>query len=412
MKTLSILTGLFAGCLTTSPAMFAQAFEYDRAGRLIRVAFPEGGGMAYTYDAADNLLEAVRVNILAAPGDVQTIRLPDGASRVSWSRVTGATQYVIERRPAAGGAWSAVATLGGEATTFIDTSAPANAEFRYRVAAVGADGRSVFAESGTASPRPAIAEGGVVNGASFERDKPVAAGSIVSIFGPTLGKRFTNDGEDPITEIAQTLPLPTSLGGYQVVVGGKLAPLLFVTPGQINAQLPWGTPPGHAPVIVTQADNGQSDPENITVAPVAPGFFTFDFGPGRVVAVNVGTGADPSVINGSIAQPIGELPGITTQPAPRGGVVILYANALGAVDRPIDDGANSADALRSAVTPVEVTIGGLPAHVAFAGLAPEFAGIFQLNVVIPQGVAPGSAVPIRIKQGQVQSRADVTLAVR
>jgi uncharacterized protein (TIGR03437 family) len=148
------------------------------------------------------------------------------------------------------------------------------------------------------------------------------------------------------------------------------------------------------------------------VAPVAPGFFTFDFGPGRVVAVNVRTDSDPSVINGSVAQPVGALPGIATQPAPRGGLVILYANALGAVDPPINDGVNSADALRLATTTVEVTIGGVPAQVAFAGLAPEFAGVFQLNVVIPQGVTPGSAVPIRIKQGQIQSRADVTLAIR
>ena len=57
-------------------------------------------------------------------------------------------------------------------------------------------------------------------------------------------------------------------------------------------------------------------------------------------------------------------------------------------------------------------VGDIEAQVLFAGLTPEFAGLYQINFIVPQGVVPGDAVPIRIVQGGVSSRNDVTLAVR
>jgi len=65
----------------------------------------------------------------------------------------------------------------------------------------------------------------------------------------------------------------------------------------------------------------------------------------------------------------------------------------------------------SAVNPVTVTIGGVDAAVLFAGLAPGFAGLYQLNVVVPGGVSAGDAVPVVVSVAG-QASPPVTLAVQ
>src|SRR6266498_3512797 len=82
--------------------------------------------------------------------------------------------------------------------------------------------------------------GGIVNGAGFQ--SPVAPGSVIAIFGNNLA---------PATAQASALPLPTSLRGVSVTINGTLlAPLFFVSGGQINAQLPYETPVGTATLSV------------------------------------------------------------------------------------------------------------------------------------------------------------------
>ncbi len=148
------------------------------------------------------------------------------------------------------------------------------------------------------------------------------------------------------------------------------------------------------------------------VALVAPSLFTFEFGGGRVVGLNVKVNESDGVVNGSIAQPEGAFPGVASHPAPLGGVVTLFANALGPVEPVAISGQDSIDALRTVTTPVRVFVGDAEAQVLFAGLAPQFVGLYQINISIPLGAVPGDAVPIRIEQGGVVSRIDVTVAIR
>jgi uncharacterized protein (TIGR03437 family) len=196
---------------------------------------------------------------------------------------------------------------------------------------------------------------------------------------------------------------------------GSLSPEQALISGQVNAQVPWEVEPGTATVVIrleSGAETHESGPVEVPVATIAPALFTFDFGPGRAAAINVKTGENDGVIDGSIAQPEGAFPGVVSQPARVGGVVTLFANGLGPVDPPGVSGNNSLDALRTVETAVRVFIGEAEAEVFFAGLAPQFVALYQINLFIPEGVVPGNAVPVRVQQGGVMSRADVTIAVR
>src|ERR1700720_2483520 len=96
---------------------------------------------------------------------------------------------------------------------------------------------------------PVVSTGGVVNAASF--DAPVSPGSLVSIFGSNLASQ---------TMPASTIPLPLSLAGVSVSFNGIAAPLLFVSSGQINAQLPWEVPASGAVSVIVTNQSARSAP--------------------------------------------------------------------------------------------------------------------------------------------------------
>jgi uncharacterized protein (TIGR03437 family) len=189
-----------------------------------------------------------------------------------------------------------------------------------------------------------------------------------------------------------------------VTFNGVPAPLLFVSGGQINAQLPWnvlssGTT-GSANVVVTR-NNQASAPQTLQVGPFSPGIFAIN---------NIAVAINP---DGSIAAPAGAIPGINTHPAKIGdpGGLVILCTGLGAVNPPAVNGAASLDALRTATTTPTVMIGNTAAQVVFAGLSPQFVGVNQINVAIPAGTPTGNAVPIQISLGGVTTSASITIAV-
>jgi uncharacterized protein (TIGR03437 family) len=274
-------------------------------------------------------------------------------------------------------------------------------------------------------PVPSVPANGIVNAGSFEAE-PLAPGSIISIFGSNLGLRMVNGATTPISEIASQIPLGASLGGHSVVFTDgntqMMAPMFFVSgaANQINAQVPWELAGRQNVQMTIRADDGalgmrqsQPVPVNVSATGVSPAAFTFDFGPGRAAAINVKVSADDGVVNGSFAQPEGSInvqP--PPQPAPQGGYIIVFVNGMGPVNPPAVTGNNTLDGLRTATQTPEVTVGGRPANVQFSGLAPEFVGLYQLNLILASDVPPGNQVPIRINLGGVLSRDDVTIAVR
>lgn len=253
---------------------------------------------------------------------------------------------------------------------------------------------------------PAIVDGGVLNGASFAKGQPLAAGSLISIFGSNFATALA---------LADTIPLSNSLGGVTVTFNGVPSPLIAVIPGgsggldQINAQLPWGVLPqgttaGTADAVVTRG-SVSSKPSTVQIAPFSPGIFSVSFGVGIAIAINP---------DGSLAAPLNSIPGIATRPAVIGdpGGLMILATGLGVVDPPAVDGQSSLDKLRTATTTPTVLLGGVATQVIFAGMSPQFPGVNQINIVIPSTVEPGDSVPLQIRLGSATTTDQVRIAVR
>jgi uncharacterized protein (TIGR03437 family) len=99
-------------------------------------------------------------------------------------------------------------------------------------------------------------------------------------------------------------------------------------------------------------------------------------------------------------------------PALRGSIVALYGTGQGETDPDGQEDEIPGDALATVLSPVQVTIGGQPAKLLYAGDAPTLAGVMQINVRVPAGIKPGGAVPVVVTIGGVNSQPGVTLAVQ
>jgi uncharacterized protein (TIGR03437 family) len=148
---------------------------------------------------------------------------------------------------------------------------------------------------------------------------------------------------------------------------------------------------------VTVTSQGQtSAPATVALADSAPGLFTIgSTGQGQAAAVNP---------NGSI--------NTSSAPVPIGGIISLFATDEGRSSPAGVDGKPGATPLPTPVLPVNVTIGGVTVNdLQYARGAPGAVGLLQINVAIPAGVTPGSAVPVVIQVGGATSQAGVTIAV-
>jgi uncharacterized protein (TIGR03437 family) len=185
------------------------------------------------------------------------------------------------------------------------------------------------------------------------------------------------------------------LGGVQTVLfNGVAGPLLYATPGQVGAVVPYSVGGGTVRVFVESAA-AASAPVAVAVAATAPGIFTADgSGRGQASAVN-----QDGTFNGPAA------------PAAADSVLSLYATGEGQTLPAGVDGKLAAAPLPQPVAPVTVTIGGVSAEVRYAGGAPgQIAGLMQVNVVVPGGLS--GAVPVVLTVGGVASQGGVTVTVR
>jgi uncharacterized protein (TIGR03437 family) len=169
---------------------------------------------------------------------------------------------------------------------------------------------------------------------------------------------------------------PTTLGGTSVTVGGQSAFVNYVSPGQVNVQVPSNVATGQQPVIVTTI-GGASNAFSANVNATEPGLLappSFDIN-GTQYAVAL----FPTQF---YVLPPGAITGLVSKRAQPGDTIMLYGIGFGPVtpDNPagvIDQGTNQINATLS------VSIGGQSAQVAYAGLTPGFVGLYQFNVVVP-----------------------------
>jgi uncharacterized protein (TIGR03437 family) len=236
------------------------------------------------------------------------------------------------------------------------------------VAAVGLIGIQISAFQSV----PTIAA--VANAASFTN--VVSPGSLVTIFGTNLAGT---------TAQAKSVPWQTTVAGVTVLINNVAAPVQYVSPTQINLQLPIQTPVGPATATV-EFSGASSAPFSFDIATASPGIFSY--GTNRAIATNP---------DGSVNGP--------SNPVAPGASLTVYITGVGPVNQPI--ATNAAPPTRpvaSSTLDSSATIGNSPATVAFIGLTPGFIGLGQANLQVPRPL-PGGDYPIVITLGGVASAA-------
>jgi uncharacterized protein (TIGR03118 family) len=220
---------------------------------------------------------------------------------------------------------------------------------------------------------PTFAVSGVQSAASL-LPGPVAANEWVTIKG---------SGLSATTGVWQVsgATLPTQVNNVGVTVNGEAAPVSFVSSTQINFLVPTDIQSaGNAQIQVT--NNGLAGPAlSVPLTAVAPSFFT--------IGANATTGAKyvaATHADGSLIGPTGLITGATTTPAKSGETIVIYGAGFGPASQAIPNGQIISTPLRLPVAPT-IVIDGLAANVAFAGITGP--GLYQFNVVVPQGVAAG-----------------------
>jgi adhesin/invasin len=240
-----------------------------------------------------------------------------------------------------------------------------------------------------AATTPTVTAQGVVHAASDQGGAWITPGGLITVYGVNL-----SDGVGQNTG----LPLPQQLNGTQVLLGNQPLPILYTSTGQLNVQVPYGVPVNTQYQLTVQHGNALSLPQSLVVAAGLPGIFT-------VNQQGTGQGAIMKSDGVTLAQP--------GTPASIGETVVIYCTGLGAVSPPVKEGlpAPSTPPLSTTVNTVTVTIGGKAAQVAFSGLTPGYAGLYQVNAVVPTGIATGDTVPVVVTVAGQTSPA-VTIAVR
>lgn len=231
-------------------------------------------------------------------------------------------------------------------------------------------------------PPPAIRL--VTNSATFQA--PVAPGALISVFGDNLA---------PLSTRAGAVPLPTFLADSCITVNNLPVPLLFLSPGQINAQIPFEVT-GSATMVI-HTSGGVSDPFNFDVPGAAPALFRSSFGGQAPQPI-------PLIFRAANGEPV-----TVSNAARQGEVLFMFANGLGRVMPAVASGdAPPPGPLFQTVLTPTVTVGDRAAEVLFSGLAPGFVGLNQLNIRVPLDAPLGFDIPLKI--AAAGNAADVTLA--
>jgi len=345
--------------VNAASAVTVQAQVIDDCGHAITAA--AGGSVQVTFSNGDT-----GINLHDVGG---------GVWEATWTPATAGTSVVL----------NVAATAGGL------TGNPS-------LSALSSVSVTVKAADANSAPQPT----GVANAASAGQAIPgvVAPGSYIAIYG--TGLAGNGDGS------AKSIPLPTTLNGTQLFLGGVPMPLLYAGPTQVNALVPQGIAPNASYPLVVVRGTAESVPVSLTVTQLQPGAYT----------VNT-SGSGPGIVTNALTGGLIS----TSNPAHVGDFLVIYGTGLGALEgasgetQPGDGAGAPGDVVFHTKAAVSVTVGGVKVPALFSGLTPSFAGLYQVNIQVPDGVTPGDAVPLVITEedsatGATGASNTVTIAVQ
>ncbi|MBS1856098.1 MAG: hypothetical protein JST11_12080 [Acidobacteria bacterium] len=373
------------------------SFRFTYPYRL-RVAPPAGMGEG-TYSGsvttsgssfpADNKSIALTMRVTSQPiavasANAVNVQLAQGAPANTTAVAlnnAGSGTLTVSGVTATGGAWLTATPYSGGALLKLDagTLSPGTYTGSVAVASNAVNGTITVPVTFVVTPKgaPVIRYQGVVDNGTFAAGEAATGGDVMVVLGEQLSFGDLTVGQAP--------PLATTVGGAKVLVNGTEAPMYYSSYGQLAFQLPYGLSPGSVEVQVSR-DGQLSNKVSVDIAPRAP----------RMLLIgSTGYGA---IVNqdGSLPMPVGAISGVNTHPAHAGDTLTIYAIGLGETS-PLPAAGTPAPAAeplaRLTAVPSVVFGGGIGAITAtplFAGLTPTYAGLYQVNVTIPDGVPKGT----------------------
>ena len=209
---------------------------------------------------------------------------------------------------------------------------------------------------------PVLAPNGTLDVFNPQTGAGFGPGNIVQIYGSGLANQ---------TGSPSVLPLPQTINGTSVLIGGIEAPLYYVSATQINAQIPFELQAGNQYQVIVSANGALTTPQPIQLTTAVPAILQFTSG--AVVAQH----PDGTLVS-------------ETSPAAPGEDVVIYLTGLGATDIAVPSGTASPSGPLANVldTPI-LTLNGTPVPTLFAGLTPALVGLYQINFQIPQTFTSG-----------------------
>jgi uncharacterized protein (TIGR03437 family) len=212
---------------------------------------------------------------------------------------------------------------------------------------------------------PVLAHNSIANFYNPVGGAPLAPGTLVQITGQYLaGQTLSNT----------SIPIPTTLGGTSVIIGGIEAPVTYVSPGQVNAQVPFELPAGQPYQVIVNANGALTTPDGFEAGTVSPGLSVL---PNGYIRANHDDGTV-----------------VTDQsPAKPGEYIAVYLVGMGPTNTPVSSGAPApSNPLATVTIPPSITVNGEGASYIFAGLAPGLVGAYQVNLQVPADAINGDLV--------------------
>jgi uncharacterized protein (TIGR03437 family) len=219
--------------------------------------------------------------------------------------------------------------------------------------------------SGQAPPNsaPVLAPNGAGDVFNPQVGAGLGPGNIIQIYGTGLAT---------LTSTPAILPLPTTVTGTSVIIGGLQSPLFYVSPTQINAQIPFSLLAGNQYQLLVSANGALTTPLTLQLNAGVPAILNFSSG--AVIAQH---------LDGTLVLP--------ASPAVPGEYIVIYTSGLGATDIPVASGAPSpSDPVANVAVPPVLTLNGSPINILFAGLTPGLVGLYQVNFQVPANLASGN----------------------